>query len=121
MYKSESEVDETVPLESDTKTPSEESDEELTDEIRDGAYAVVQYVNKSRPTFYVARIERIVNDKITVRFYKKSVEGFVMPENEETDIAGHDDVTRVLPATSIRGGITRSAMKLKFASAIDEV
>ena len=56
MYKSESEVDETVPLESDTKTPSEESDEELTDEIWEGAYAVVQYVRKSRATFYVARL-----------------------------------------------------------------
>ena len=44
-----------------------------------------------------------------------------MPENEETDIAGHDDVTRVLPATSISGVITRSPVKLKFASAIDEV
>ena len=44
-----------------------------------------------------------------------------MPENEETDIASHDDVTTVLPASSISGGITRSAIKLKFASAIDEV
>ena len=52
---------------------------------------MVQNVTKNRATFYVARIEKIVNDKITVRFYKKSGEGFVMPENEETDIAGHDD------------------------------
>ena len=80
---------------------------------------MVQYVRKSRATFYVARIEKIVKDKITVRFCKKSGDGFVMPENEETDIAGHDDVTRVLPATSISGGITRSPVKLKFASAID--
>ena len=54
-------------------------------------------------------------------FCKKSGDGFVMPENEKTDIAGHDDVTRVLPAPSISGGITRSAIKLKFASAIDQV
>ena len=71
MYKSESEVDETVPLESDTKSPSEESDVELTDKIWEGGYAVVQYVNKKRPTFYVARIEKIVNDKITVRFLQE--------------------------------------------------
>ena len=54
-------------------------------------------------------------------FYKKSGEGFVMLENEETDIASHADITRVLPASSISGGITRSAIKLKFASAIDQV
>ena len=119
MYISESEVDETVPLESDTKSPSKESDVDLTDEIREEAYAVVQYVRKNRAPFYIARIENIVKDTITVRFYKKSGEGFVMPENEETDIASHADVTRVLPASSISGGITRSPVKLKFASAID--
>ena len=58
MYKSESEDDETVPLESDAKSPSEESDE-----IREGAYATVQYVRKKRATFYVARIEKIVKGK----------------------------------------------------------
>lgn len=121
VYESESEDDEPVPLESDTESPSEESDVELTSEIQEGAYAVVQYVRKNRATFYVARIEKIVEDNITVRFYKKSGEGFVLPENEETDIVGHDDVTRVLPAPSITGGTARSAMKLKFASAIDEV
>ena len=82
---------------------------------------MVQYVRKNRAPFYVARIENIVKDTITVRFYKKRGEGFVMPENEETDIASHADVTRVLPASSISGGITRSAIKLKFASVIDEV
>ena len=112
MYKSESEVDETVPLESDIESPSEESDVELTDEIRKGAYAVVQYVRKNRATFYVARIKKTVKDKITVRFYKKSGEVFVMPENEETDIASHDDVTRVLPAPSISGGITSYKAKI---------
>ena len=117
MYISESEVDETVPLESDTKSP----DVELTDEFREGGYAVVQYARKNRAPFYVTRIEKIVKDKITVRFYKKRGEGFVMLENEETDIASHDDITRVLPAPSISGGITRSAIKLKFASASGQV
>ena len=42
VYISESEVDETVPLESDTKSLSEESDVELTDEIREGACAICQ-------------------------------------------------------------------------------
>ena len=40
-----------------------ESDVALTDKIREGAYAVVQYVRKNRATFYVARIEKIVKDK----------------------------------------------------------
>ena len=75
----------------------------------------MQYVRKNRAPFYVARIEKIVKDKITVRFYHKSGEGFVMPENKETDIAVHDDVTRVLPAPSITDGITISALKQKFA------
>lgn len=120
VSESESE-DELVPIESDTESPSEESDAELTSEVQEGAYAVVKYVRKKRATFYVARIENIVEDNITVKFYKRSGEGFVLPENEETDIVGHDDVTRVLPVRSITGGSARSAMKLKFASDIDEV
>ena len=73
MYISESEVDETVPLESDTKSPSKESDVDLTDEIREEAYAVVQYVRKNRAPFYVARIKKIVKDKSLSDFTRRVV------------------------------------------------
>lgn len=110
-----------VPVESDDESAGEDEIHEH-EQIVKGRYVVVKYIKKTRSNFFVARVDDIgENGDIMVTYYKRSGEGFILPEEEESDIVKQDDISRCLPGPIMAGGTTRSALKLRFPTDLSEV
>jgi len=117
----ETEDEEEPELLSDTDSPDETESESGCTELDVGSFVVVRYARKNRHLYYVARVEAVNEDAVDVTFYKRSGDGFILPENEDSDTVDRSDIDRVLPEPRSVGGTARVALKLRFDSNLDDI
>ena len=68
------------------------------------------------------RVEHYIADEsIDVCFYRRSGDGFILTQDEETDSVERHDFYCILPEPQTVGGTARVAMKLWFGVNLHEI
>ncbi|XP_067939736.1 TNF receptor-associated factor 3-like [Watersipora subatra] len=83
------------------------------EKVEAGTFVMVRFAKKNRHLFYVAHVENVGDDIIDVSFYKRSGDGFILPDNVDSDSVDRFNIDRVLPQPRSKRETARVALKLR--------